>query len=188
MPGDITLLLQRSAGGDDEAAHELYQQVYGELHGMARAYMGAGANGHTLQPTALVNEAWLRMAHVADADEGSWQDRKHFLAVAARAMRSALVDHARRRNADKRGGNRGRIPLEIAIDLYQRDGVDLLELDDALERLASDEPRQARVVELRFFGGLKLEEIADALEVSAATVDRAWRMARIRLREELRSE
>jgi len=184
--GDVTQLIQRAARGEESAAHELYDRVYSELHELARGCMHRNAVARTLQPTALVSEAWIRMARAAGGAADEWRDRQHFLAVAARAMRSVLVDHARRRNAEKRGGDRARVPLEVAVDLYQQDGVDLLALDDALERLAADEPRQAEVVELRFFAGLKLDEVAAALEVSAATVHRAWRLARIRLREELR--
>lgn len=185
-PGEVTQLLQRAADGDEQASHDLYERVYSQLHDLARGCMQRQVTSSTLQPTALVHEAWMRLARPAGGGSPEWRDRQHFLAVAARAMRSVLVDRARRRNAEKRGGGRGRQALEVAVDLYEEEGVDLLALDEALERLAADEPRQAHIVELRFFGGLKLEEVAAALELSMATINRAWRMARIRLRDELR--
>jgi RNA polymerase sigma factor (TIGR02999 family) len=185
--GDVTHLLRRASEGDGGAARELYESIYGELHRLARAHMNGDVPGQTLQPTALVNEAWLRLAKAASAENG-YRDREHFLSVASRAMRSALVDQARRRTAEKRGGDRARVPLEVAIELYEERGVDLLALDDALERLATDEPRQSQVVELRFFGGLTLPEVASTIGISRATVDRDWSLARIWLREELRAE
>jgi RNA polymerase sigma factor (TIGR02999 family) len=183
----VTHLLRRASSGDEAAARELYESIYGELHRLARAHMKGDVQGQTLQPTALVNEAWLRLAKASAADN-SYRDREHFLSVASRAMRSALVDQARRRKAEKRGGGRSRVPLEVAVHLYEESGVDLLELDDALEALAADEPRQSKVVELRFFGGLTLPEVAGALGISRATADRDWSLARIWLREKLRAE
>lgn len=195
-PGEVTRLLREAARGSDDAARELYQHVYDELHRLARAHMKDAVAGHTLQPTALVHEAWVRLARVTpssgqDSDasgQGSaagYRDRDHFLSVASRAMRSALVDQVRRRKAEKRGGDRSRVPLEVAVELYQARGVDLIALDDALDRLMQDEPRQARVVELRFFGGLTTEEAARSIGVSVATAERDWRMARAWLKEEL---
>ncbi len=183
--GDITRLLQRVAQGESGAAEELYQQVYDELHRLARRQMKGALSGQTLQPTALVGEAWLRLEK-AGAD-GGYKSRQHFLAVASRAMRSALVDQARRRNAEKRGGARKREPLELAVDLYEERCVDLLALDDALEQLGAEEPRQSKVVEMRFFGGLTMREIADSLGVSGATVDRDWQLARIFLQGQLKA-
>jgi RNA polymerase sigma factor (TIGR02999 family) len=146
---------------------------------------GDGAD-HTLQPTALVNEAWLRLAKAAPKTDGAYRDREHFLLVASRAMRSALVDQARRRGAQKRDAGGARVPLAVVVQLYEDRGIDVLSLDEALERLAEGEPRQSRVVELSFFGGLTHPEIARTIEVSLATVERDWRMARMWLREELR--
>ena len=182
-PGDVTRLLQRVRGGDEAASHELYESLYQELHRLARAHMNGGP-AQTLQPTALVNEAWLRLARASESN--GFTDREHFLSFASRAMRSVLVDQARRRTAEKRGGGRERMPLEVAVDMVEERGVDLLVLDDALERLGEDEPRQTQIVELRFFGGLTLPEIASTLGVSRATVNRDWALARIWLREELR--
>jgi RNA polymerase sigma-70 factor (ECF subfamily) len=183
-PGQVTRLLRRASSGDELAERELYGQIYEQLHGMARMYMSKQGAAVTLQPTALVNEAWLRLAR----SENHYDDRTHFLRVASCAMRSTLVDEARRRASKKRGGGATRVPLEVAVDLLARGGTDLIALDDALERLGSDEPRQAKIVELRFFGGLTLVEVAKAVGSSLATVERDWSLARIWLREELRPE
>lgn len=182
--GDVTRLLRRAGEGDEAAAGELYDRLYAELHRIARAHMGSRDAAQTLQPTALVHEAWLRLDQAPAAD--GYRDREHFLSFASRVMRSVLVDQARRRTAEKRGGGRERLPLDVAIDLHEERGVDLLALDDALERLGTEEPRQTRIVELRFFGGLTLPEVASALDVSLATVNRDWSLARIWLREALR--
>ena len=176
---DATILLDRIRAGDAEAEHLLYELLQGELRALAQAQLNGRASHHTLQPTALVNEAWVRLAKAAGAPP---RDRAHFLAVAARAMRTALVDHARRKGAIKRAVGGQRRPLEEALDrtleLCVERGIDPLDLDDALERLACDEPRQARIVELRFFGGLTRLEAAEALGISRATVARDWELAR----------
>ena len=187
-PGDVTRLLRQASSGDEAAERALYAHIYADLHKMARMHMRKQDPAVTLQPTALVNEAWLRVAKSLPSTEGSYDDRGHFLRVASCAMRSTLVDEARKRASQKRGGNSARIPLEVAIDLIEERGIDLIVLNDVLERLESDEPRQARIVELRFFGGLTLAEVAEAVGISRATVERDWSLARMWLREKLRPE
>jgi RNA polymerase sigma factor (TIGR02999 family) len=177
--GDVTALLALFRAGDREAEGRLYELLQDQLRRLARNQLNGSADQHTLQPTALVHEAWLRVSRAGVAKPA---DRGHFIAVAARAMRSALVDHARRKLAAKRGGEHARRPLDEALDrtlaLCEEGGVDPIGLDDALEKLAAEEPRQARVVELRFFGGLTTAETAEVLDVSRATVVRDWELAR----------
>jgi len=180
-----TLLLQRLEAGDASAGEELLPIVYEELHRLARGAMARERNEHTLQATALVNEAWIRLV---DREGARWEGREHFLAVAARAMRSVLVDHARRRAAEKRGGAVERVPLEQAFALFDERAVDILELHEALEELAGVEERAARVVELRFFGGLTNEEAARVLATSLRTVEREWRVARAWLHQRIAGE
>ncbi len=169
-----TRRLVRSAGeGDAEAARELQQVVYDEL------------TGHTLQPTALVHEAWVRL--VGSEGPGP-EDRVHFVRVAARAMRNALVDHARAKQAQKRGGGAARAPIDPLLVAYEENDVDVLVLHEALERLAAVDEQLARLVELRFFAGLTTDQAAPVLGVSVPTVHRRWRMARIWLRRELSGE
>ena len=167
---DVTVLLERLRGGDEDAGAALFQTLYGDLHARARRLIGPAA-GHTLQATALVHEAWLKLdrAGVPDGDRG------RFLAVAAR---SVLGDHARARAAEKRPGSRPRLVLDEALAVYAERVPDVLELHDELERLAELDPRGARIVELRFFGGLTIEETAEALELGHATVERGWQSAR----------
>jgi RNA polymerase sigma factor (TIGR02999 family) len=187
---DLTALLQAWSGGDESALNELLPLVYGELRRQAARQLRSQPPGHTLQATALVHEAYLRLA---DAP-GDWQGRSHFFGVAARAMRSILVDHARARRAAKRGGGGVAVTLgaaERAGELPDRTAdadVDVEALDEALTRLAGLDPRQARVVELRYFGGLSIEETAGVLGVSHATVEREWKTARLWLRRELRGD
>lgn len=183
-PDELTRLLARARAGESGAAEDLYARVYDHLRAMASGQMAGLGEAHTLQPTALVHEAWLRLSKAPGID--GWRDREHFLCYAARAMRSVLIDHARRRKTDKRGGEWQRQPLDAIVELYQGRGIDLLALDDALERLAADEPRQARVVVLRTFGGLTLPEVARQVGVSLATAERDWHVARMFLRETLR--
>jgi RNA polymerase sigma factor (TIGR02999 family) len=181
-PSSATILIQRMAAGDAQAAGELYALVHDELLHIARAHMRGQGNGHTLQATALVNEAWLRLR----LPEGSgWEGREHFLSVASRAMRSVLIDHARRRKAGKRGGDHERLPFDDILEHHERQNLDLVALDDALHRLAELDERQARIVELHTFGGLGMQEAADALGISLATAERALRAARAWLRAEL---
>lgn len=163
-------------------AADLLPLVYDELRGLAVAYLHRERANHTLQPTALVHEAYARLA---DRTRGAWKTRADFVAVAAATMRRVLVDHARRVRAQKRGGNAGRIALTDAMLQAHSDEVDLLALDEALCALASLNERQSRVVELRFFGGLSVDETAEVLEVSPRTVDVDWSMARAWLRRAL---
>lgn len=158
--------------------------VYRELHQIARRHLAHERAGHSLQATALVNETYLRLV---DADEVSWHDRTHFLAVCARVMRRILVDHARARQAQKRGGLAARITLDEALVVTDRPHHDFVALDDALEALAKIDHRKSRVVELRFFGGLTVEETASVVNVSPDTVMRDWRFAKVWLQRALRS-
>jgi RNA polymerase sigma factor (TIGR02999 family) len=182
----VTRLLQRMSAGDVHAADELLPLIYEELRALAARAMGQRAAGHTLQPTALVNEAWLRLAGPADAV--GFANREHFLGVAARAMRSVLVDYARRRGAHKRVAGRERVPLEQVIELLEEHTSDLLALDEALTRLAAMDPELGRIVELRFFGGLSVPETAHTLGCSESTVVRGWRVARLWLQGEFAND
>ena len=182
--GDVTCLLQAWKGGDKAALDDLIPLLERELHKIARHYMAAQPPGHTLQTTALVNEAYLRLI---DAQSLSWHDRSHFLAVCSQIMRHVLVDHERARRAAKRGGGQG-VPLDEAWVASPEPGTDLVALDEALSALAELYPRKARVIELRFFGGLSVEETAAVLEVSQDTVMRDWRMARAWLAREMKRE
>lgn len=160
-------------------------EVYDQLHRLAEGYFRRQPQGHTLQPTALIHEAYLKLA---GQPGGRWKDRTHFLAVAATAMRQILVDHARSRLAGRRGGGRQRITLDEAVLPSTDRDVDLLALDEALERLARLDERKARVIELRFFAGLSVEETAAALGVSPITIKRDWSMARAWMERELEPE
>ncbi len=189
MPGDstqpteVTLLLQRLRAGSPDAEGRLFELIYGELRRIAAARMQAERPSHTLTPTALVHEAYLRLS---GTDE-TFSSRTHFLAVAARAMRHILVDHARARCASKRGGAAGNIPLEALDVPAPQSDEELLLLDDALERLSAMSPRQGRVVELRYFAGLTEEEVASVLGVTRRTVNRDWSMARAWLHSQLKA-
>jgi RNA polymerase sigma-70 factor (ECF subfamily) len=178
----VTLLLVRWAKGNQEAFDELTPLVYRELRQLAASYLRKERLGHTLQPMALVHEAYLRLV---DQSSPNWQNRSHFYGVAARLMRQILVDHARRRQAGKRAGLR--VPLEQAVSFQRDRSRDLVVLDMGLTALEKVDPRKCRAVELRYFGGLSTEEIAQALEVSANTVLRDLRMAEAWLHEEMRS-
>ena len=182
--GHVTALLLAWARGEQAALDDLLPLVYGELHQQAERAMRAQPVGHTLQTTALVHEAYLRLV---DMQEVGWQGRAHFFGVAARAMRSVLVDHARARRAAKRGGGIAPVTLGAAdgAKASDADEIDVEALDAALARLAALDPRQAQVVELRYFGGLSIEETAQVLGVSHATIEREWRTARLWLRREL---
>ncbi len=187
-PVDVTGLLRAWGSGDAVAGEQLLPAVYAELRRQAARAMRREGSGHTLQPTALVHEAYLRMV---DQRRVEWRNRVQFLGVAANMMRRVLVDHARERHAAKRGGGAPAVALDAA-DLPDGaapadGGVDLLAVQDALERLAAFDPDQARLVELRYFGGLNIEETAEALGVSPATVKREWAIARSWLRRELRA-
>jgi RNA polymerase sigma-70 factor, ECF subfamily len=178
----VTDLLQAWASGDHSALDELLPLVYEELRGQARRYMRAQPAGHTLQTTALVHEAYLRLVGQSSVE---WKGRAHFLGVAAKAMRSILVDHARARNAAKRGGSARAITLDAGGVAGPHASVDVLALDEALGRLAELDSRKSQLVELRFFGGLGIEEAAAVLGISPATVKREWTTARAWLRREL---
>lgn len=172
---EATRTLTALADGDPSAAERLMPLVYDELRSLARAYLRSQPKGHTLQPTALVHEAYL---HLVDQTNARWQDRRHFLAVAAIAMRQLLIQHARRKGADKRGGAWRRLTLDDRVGVTPARDVDVLDLDEALQELAKLDQRQARIVELRFFGGLTVEEVADVAGVSKRTVESDWRVAR----------
>jgi RNA polymerase sigma factor (TIGR02999 family) len=179
---DITGLLQAWRSGDQQARDELISRLYGELHRIAKRYMAAQPPGHVLQTTALLNEACL---HLIDAKRANWHDRSHFLAVCSQIMRRILVDHERARRAAKRGGGVQAAALEGAWVVSPQPDTDIVAIDEALDALAKVYPRKARVVELRFFGGLSLEETASVLGISADSVKRDWRFARGWLAREL---
>jgi RNA polymerase sigma-70 factor, ECF subfamily len=180
---DVTALLTAWGQGDEEALGRLTTLVYGELHRLAERYMRGERAGHSLQTTALVNEAYIRLV---DSSRVRWQSRVHFFAVAAQLMRRILVDFARHRRYQKRGGGWQKVTLAEGFDVATNANSDLVAVDEALGELARLDPRKARVVELRFFGGLSLEETAEALNVSSDTVGRDWRAAKAWLTHELR--
>jgi len=179
---DVTKLLDAWSDGDNEALQQLIPLVYDELHRMAKRYMNKQPPGNTLQTTALIHEAYLK---IADNREKTWQNRAHFFAVAAQAMRHILVDRARSRQADKRGGAPQIISLEDAPILSAARASELVALDDALKMLSALDERRGRVVELRYFGGLSVEETAEVLKVSPQTVMRDWQFAKTWLLREL---
>jgi len=182
-----TRLLNRYLGGDRSVESDLLEHVYDELRDVAAAHMHAQSPHHTLQPTALLHEAWLR---IANRDDLSFDGRNQFYALASKVMRSVLVDHARREKSEKRGGGAGRVTLDPALDADESDTsspVDLLDLEAALKRLEGIEPELSRLVEMRFFGGLSHPEIAQATGSSLRTVERNWRAARAWLQANLRS-
>lgn len=172
---EITRILKSWSGGNREAVDDLIPLVYDELHKVAAQYLRRQRPDHTLQPTALVNEAYLKLIDISDVN---WQDRAHFFAVASQTMRHILVDHARSLAREKRGGNFQKLSLDEAISSSQEKEVDLLVLNDALENLAEIDEQQSKIVELRFFGGLTVEETAVVLKISPATVKREWRIAK----------
>jgi RNA polymerase sigma factor (TIGR02999 family) len=182
---EVTRLLQAWSEGDQSAVDRLIPLVYQELHRLAHHYMVRERSGHMLQTTALLNEAYVRMV---DSAKPSWQSRTHFYAVSAQVMRRILVDWARSRQALKRGGMEQPIELEEALVVADAPGADLVGLDDALKALAAIDPRKSEVVELRFFGGLSVEEAAEVLKISPETVMRDWKFAKSWLRRELSKE
>ena len=179
---DITRLLINWRNGDQAAFDQLMPLVYEELRRMANYYMRNERQGHTLQTSALVNEAYLRLV---DHEQIEWQNRAHFFGVAAQAMRRILVDHARSRNYQKRGGAARQVSLDEAATLAVERAEELIALDEALQELAKLDPRKSRVVELRYFGGLSLEETAEVLDISIPTVTRDWNTAKAWLMREL---
>jgi RNA polymerase sigma factor (TIGR02999 family) len=178
---DVTHLLEAIHSGDKEAVDLLVQHVYAQLKQLAESYLRAERPNHTLQPTALVNEAYLKLVGQRDV---RWQSRSHFLGIAAQAMRRILVDHARRRHAVKRDAA-NLITLDEGMFARTASTLDVIAVSDALSRLSQLDERQSRIVELRFFGGLDIDETAHVLEISPATVKREWRVARAWLRREL---
>jgi RNA polymerase sigma factor (TIGR02999 family) len=181
-PNDITRLLIAWRNGEAEALDDLMPLVHRELKRIARNFMRRQRVGHTLQTTALVNEAFVRLV---DSDKVNWQDRSHFFAMSAQLMRRVLVDAARRRNSEKRGGERIQVSLAEDVRSVEPDGVDVVAIDEALQRLAALNQRQCQIVELRYFGGLTEDEIAETLNVSTRTVRRDWNVARAWLYREL---
>jgi RNA polymerase sigma factor (TIGR02999 family) len=180
----VTELLLAWGQGDEAAMDRLAPLVYQELHRLARGYMKRERVAHTLQTSALVNEAYLRLI---DVQQVRWQNRSHFYAMASRMMRRILVDFARRRRYQKRGGGAERVDLDENLIVTTRPSSDLVAIDDALSALASVDPRKVQVVELRFFAGLDVRETAAALNVSPETVRRDWRLAKAWLRREIRN-
>lgn len=178
----ITMLLQKVGQGDKGSESQLLDLVYSELHRLASSYMRRERKDHTLQPSALVNEAYVKLI---GAQEVSWQNRGHFYAAAARVMRNILIDYARTRSAERRGGAPQRSPLRDDMLMVEEDPDQFLLLDAAMNRLAKLDERQAKVVEMRFFGGLNVEETAAALSISEKTVKRDWAVARAWLEAEL---
>jgi RNA polymerase sigma factor (TIGR02999 family) len=184
-PGAVTELLRAWSDGDDGALERLTPLVAAELRRLARAHMRRERLGHTLQTTALMNEAFLRLT---DARRIRWQDRAHFLGIAARLMRRVLVDHARSRGYVKRGGGARRVTLDEGAVSSGEPALDVVALDRALEALAAVDARKSRLIDLRFFGGLSVEETAEVLQVSPDTVKRDWRLAKLWLLRELEGD
>src|SRR4051812_27131885 len=178
----VTVLLRAWSDGSDAALERLLPLVEAELRRLARAYMARERQGHTLQVTALVNEAFMRLI---DTKSVRWQDRAHFLGISARLMRRVLIDHARARGMQKRGAGGYQIPLEEGMAVSPAPDVDLIALDTALHALATIDERKCRVVEMRFFGGMTVEETAEALHISTDTVKRDWKLAKMWLLKEL---
>jgi len=182
---EITQLLKGWSDGDEQALEKLTPLLYNELHRMAHRYMRQERPGHTLQTTALINEAYLRLIGWKNV---RWQNRAKFFGVSAQLMRKILIDFARSRNYAKRGGGARVISLRDEVDVAQGQAHDILALDDALQRLASVDLRKSQIVELRFFGGLSLEETADILKLSSRTIRREWELAKVWLAREMNAE
>ena len=182
---NVTDLLQAWGRGDETALQKLVPLVYDQLHMAARRYMAGERSGHTLQTTALINEAYLRLVNVKHVE---WQNRAHFFAICAQLMRHILVDFARSRTYQKRGGGFRRVDFEHALTIGAEPETNLVALDEALQRLAQVDKRKSQVVELRFFGGLDVKETAEVMKVSPDTVMRDWKMAKVWLLRELRGD
>jgi RNA polymerase sigma-70 factor (ECF subfamily) len=183
-PEGLSIVLGRARAGDEQARGELIERVYDELRQVASRLMRRERTDHTLSPTAVVHEAVIRLLGGAVFDQAS--DRNYLFASAARAMREVLIDHARRRTADRRGGGWQRVPLDHMVDYFEEQGLDVVAVHEALDRLAEFNERQAQVMTLRYFGGLTVPEVAAALDVSVVTVERDWRLARAWLGGQLR--
>ena len=182
---EVTQLLKDWSGGDEGALGKLIPLVQPELHRLAHHYMSRERTGHTLQTTALLNEAYL---HLVDDPKRNWQNRTHFMAAAAQLMRRIIVDYARERRSLKRGGGALKVSLDEAALVTEKQSEELLALDEALERLAAQDPRKNQIVELRYFGGLTVEETAEFLKLSDRTVKREWRIAKAWLYRALSGE
>ena len=174
-PTDVTLMLKRLSAGDQEAVNMLVPVLYDELRRLAAYYLRKERSDHTLQATALVHEAYVRLV---DQREVEWKNRNHFFGVAAQLMRRVLLDHARKHQAAKRGGPLPKLKLDDAVAMCEENAAELVALDGLLTRLSTIDPRQTRVVELRFFGGMSVEETAEVMNISPATVKREWAMAK----------
>jgi RNA polymerase sigma-70 factor (ECF subfamily) len=185
MAHEITLFLQEWKNGDETAVERLFPLVYDELKRRARNYLNQERSNHTLQPTALVHEVYLRLIRL---NQIKWEDRAHFYAISATTMRRILVDHAREIAADKRGGAMQRITLENLKISKEEKATDLLELNEALTKLAAIDPRKANVVEMIYFGGLNQKEIAEVLQITEKTVQRDWKFAKLWLYGELKQK
>jgi RNA polymerase sigma-70 factor (ECF subfamily) len=185
LPQEITQLLLHWSQGDKAALDQLVPLVYPELRRLAKRHMAREDPAHTLQTSALINEAYLKLV---DQQNVTWQNRAHFFAVAAQVMRHILVDHARTRNYAKRGGGAPKLPLDEAVALTDQRAAELVALDDALKDLARLDPRRSQIIELRFFGGLSLEETAEVIEISPSTVQREWRAAKAWLHHTMPSQ
>jgi len=181
---DTTQLIKSASQGDEAAANKVLTVLYGELRRVAVAAMRGERADHTLQATALVHEAYMRVMKTEGQPE--WEGRDHFVRFAARAMRNVLVDHARARGAAKRGSGKKPAPLDSVLLFFERQEIDMVELNDALERLFEIDEELARLIELRFFAGLTIEETAGVMEVSTPTIERRWRVARQWLHDELK--
>jgi len=181
-PNQVTALLKKWGEGDETALEQLMPLVQDELHRLAHQHMRREGPGHILQTSALINEAYLRLV---DQPEIRWENRSHFFGIAARLMRRILVDDARKRNSAKRGGSLIQVPLDEANSLAEEQAANVAALDEALQRLETIDARQGQIVELRFFGGLSIEETAKVLQVSPGTVMRDWTFARAWLRNEM---
>jgi RNA polymerase sigma factor (TIGR02999 family) len=179
---EITQLLEEARRGDQTAMDALFEAVYIELRRMAKDYLRDERPNHTLQATALVHEAYLRLI---GGQQIVWQNRAQFFSIASQVMRHILVDHARRHSADKRGHGAGKLSLDDAVDLAAAQNIDLVALDDALDTLATLDAEQSKIVELRFFGGLTIKEIAEILEISEMSVSRKWKTARLWLHQQV---
>ena len=182
--GDVTQLLAEVREGNQASIDALFEKVYGELRRLAGDYFRRERPDHTMQPTALVHDAYVRLV---GSDNVNWENRAHFFNVAAQVMRNIMVDHARKHKAEKRGSGE-KVSLDEVVSFSNERNIDLLALDDALNRLASLDPQQARIVEMRFFGGLKIEEVAAILSISETTVSREWLKAKLWLRSRLAPE
>jgi RNA polymerase sigma factor (TIGR02999 family) len=182
---EISLLLDQYRDGQAEAFGKLMSLVYDDLRRLAAWQLQAERSEHTLQPTALVHEAYLKLAGQNPIE---WQNKAHFFALAAQVMRHILVDHARTKQRDKRGGGQANVALDEALNLSRSNEPNLIELDEALSTLAEQDARKSRIVELRYFGGLSIEETAEVLGISAATVRREWTLAKAWLQRELRKD